>query len=621
MFRWKGIIFLAVLAGIFFLLTIFFTDAWLERQLETLGTNAVGAKVEIDGFDFSFSGLHIRWERLQVANPKKTMKNIMETGRCEFNMEFWPLLSKKVIIENVQVSNLRSDTDRETDGKIIKPKKKVEEKPSKPGIVSKTMDKLQDEIAKAPAFQLKDISTKVNLDSIFKIFNFQTPGKADSLKKDLTNRYASWEKRINDLDFQKEYKDNEKKINAIDINKIKTIDDVKRTVDTVTEVKKSVDSNVKLIKDTKSGLTGDLKLVKGSVTQIDDWIKSDYDRARSLARLPDFNAQNIGKFIFGKKLVDQLNQYLGYATQARYYANKMKSDKPKVEKPPRFKGQNIYFYNKNARPDFWIKKIDLSGQTVSQIELTGLVTNIVSDQRFINKTTDIHLKGSKEGGISASLDAVFNYLEQEPSEKFDLTYAGFSMNNTKLSDTKFLPNKLKTGVGSVESGFDFIGDRFEGKIKFVAQKLSFDFKNEPKPKDKIDQIIRSIVESIKMIDVIAELKASPDGYKFTLNSNIDDLIVKKINQIIKDEIEKAKRQIQERVDKEVQKYKKQAQDLIAQKEKQLQAEVDKYEKEFQKLKKTVDDKKKEVEKKADQEKKKAEDKVKDELDKQLKKIF
>ena len=123
MFRWKGIIFLAVLAGIFILLTIIFTDAWLEHQLESLGTSAVGAKVEIDGFDFSFSGLHIKWERLQVTNPKKTMKNIVETGHCEFNMEFWPLLSKKVIIENVQVSDLQSDTDRETDGALTKEEK------------------------------------------------------------------------------------------------------------------------------------------------------------------------------------------------------------------------------------------------------------------------------------------------------------------------------------------------------------------------------------------------------------------------------------------------------------------------------------------------------------------
>jgi uncharacterized protein (TIGR03545 family) len=195
MFRWKGIIFLAVLAGIFILLTILFTDAWLERQLESLGTNAVGAKVEIDGFDFSFIGLHIKWERLQVTNPKKTMKNIIDTGHCEFNMEFWPLLSKKVIIENVQVSDLRSDTDRATDGKIIK-KKKIEEekKPAKPGVVSKTLDKLTDEMAKAPAFQLKTLTTKVNLDSILKILDFKTPGRVDSLKTDLTTRYASWEK-------------------------------------------------------------------------------------------------------------------------------------------------------------------------------------------------------------------------------------------------------------------------------------------------------------------------------------------------------------------------------------------------------------------------------------------
>ena len=96
--------------------------AQLENKLENIGTSIVGAKVEIDGFDFSFSGLHIRWNRLQVTNPKNTWKNSVETGTCEFNMEFWPLLSKKIIIENIQLSDFKTNTDRENDGKIEKKK-------------------------------------------------------------------------------------------------------------------------------------------------------------------------------------------------------------------------------------------------------------------------------------------------------------------------------------------------------------------------------------------------------------------------------------------------------------------------------------------------------------------
>jgi len=123
MFRWKGILFLLALFGLFIILSIIFTDIWLESELEGLGNSIVGARVEIDNLDLSFTDLSISWDRLQVTNPKSTMKNMLETGNCEFDMEFLPLLSKKVIIENFAVTEVRTNTDRETDGKLSKEEK------------------------------------------------------------------------------------------------------------------------------------------------------------------------------------------------------------------------------------------------------------------------------------------------------------------------------------------------------------------------------------------------------------------------------------------------------------------------------------------------------------------
>ena len=153
--RWKGIIFLVVLIGIFVALSFILTDDWLERQLENIGTSVVGAKVEIDNLDFSLTGLHLRWSRLQVTNPKDTWKNIIETGKTECNFELLPLFSKKVVIENMQLSDLQTGTERATDGKIIKKaKKKKETKPKKPGFFAKTTEKLQKEVETAPAWNL-----------------------------------------------------------------------------------------------------------------------------------------------------------------------------------------------------------------------------------------------------------------------------------------------------------------------------------------------------------------------------------------------------------------------------------------------------------------------------------
>ena len=91
--RKKGIAALLIIAVIVIALIMIFTDQWLEKRLENLGSSIVGAKVEIDRLDVSLTGLHVRWDSLQVTDPKDTWTNMLATGKCEFDMEaFSPVL-------------------------------------------------------------------------------------------------------------------------------------------------------------------------------------------------------------------------------------------------------------------------------------------------------------------------------------------------------------------------------------------------------------------------------------------------------------------------------------------------------------------------------------------------
>ena len=606
MFRWKGVIFLAVLAGIFFVLSLIFTDRWLESKLENTGSSIVGAKVEIDGLDLSFSGMHLSWNRLQVTDPKNTWTNIIETGKCEFNMEFWPLFSKKVIIENFQISEVRSNTERETDGKI--PKKK---QPSKPGFIGKTINRLSDKVTDSASMQFSGYTQKVNVDSIMQLLDIRSIKRIDSLQNHLTQQYDGYQKKLAQMDLQKDFKRIEADIKSINVKKIKTIPQLQKSLKTADGAKNSIDSLTKVIQTTKKNLLTDLNSSKSSLTQVDDWINEDYERARSMAKLPDMSAQNIGRMVFGSQLINQLNKYLGYADKAREYSAKLKSDKPEKEEPPRLKGQNIYFYNKNARPDFWIRQIKLSGETTNQIKIEGTILNIVSDQRTIGKTTDIDITGSREDGAALDFNGVFNYLEEKPSEKFNLKFAGFSLAHTKLSSSKFLPNQVEKGVGAVESSLNLAGENIDGKIIFAANKLVFDFAD--KPKNKFDKIVRSIIKKTKKVDFVAKIKGRKDDLKFTLNSNLDDIFARNLKSVLNKEIEQAKQKIKSQIDKQVNKYREQLNQVVKKNEDQLKSELKKYEQMLNDKLKMTDAKKKEIEGQIDKEKSKVEKELKNKL--------
>ena len=578
--------------------------------MEKTASGLNGAKVEIDNLDFSFIGPRLSWDRLQITDPQKTMKNMVESGFCEFEMEFFPLLSKKVIIENIQLSGLRTNTDRESDGAIDKEDRIII---SQPNYVKETVNQLKKKVQETPVLQLAGQIKSANVDSILAILNITSIKKIDSLQKNLAAKYETWQKELTNLGYEKELEEIEQKVKSFDVKKLKGIEDYRSALNNVDKINSTISSVSKDFSNKKNNLQSDLSGLKSGITVVDDWVAADYKKALSMAKLPEINTKNMGQMIFGEMITGQFSQYLGYVGEARAYANKLKSDEPEKQSPPRLKGQDIYFYNQYARPDFWIKNIDLSGQTENHINLSGVVKNVVSDQRQIGFPTEIEVKGAGERGAKVEITGLLNYLEEVPKENFNVNYAGFSLANTKITKSKFLPGEIKKGLGKVESAVNLVGSNIEGKVKFTGANLAFDLSNLPKPKTKLDEIIHSVVKSIDMLDVVMKVNGKGNDLSFRINSNLDDLFVKKISSILSGEVNVAKEKLKSKIDAEVNKYKSQLNSVVAEKEKMIQSEIKKYEDKINEQKEAINKKKKEIEDKIKKEQGKQVDKVKDKV--------
>jgi uncharacterized protein (TIGR03545 family) len=257
--------------------------------------------------------------------------------------------------------------------------------------------------------------------------------------------------------------------------------------------------------------------------------------------------------------------------------------------------------------------LTLTGETSDQLKLKGEVLNITDNQTFIGKPTEAEISGTRNDGGKLSLNAVFDYRNELPMETYDVNYSGFSMANTQLSKSKMLPNKVKKGTGSVLTSLKLEGKSIKGKIDFVGDKLVFEFDKTKSKMNKIEQIIREVLEGIKKIEFIAYVSGTRDDLVFRLSSNLDEEISKGLKASVTREIEAAKKKIEQRIDKEVNKYRDQLNAVVKEKEAQLKTELDKYQKKVDQERAKVDAKKKEIEDKIDSEKKKLEKKAKNKL--------
>ncbi len=601
MIRWKGVLFLGIVIGIFVVLSLIFTDRWLEHRLEDAGSQIVGAKVEIDGLDFSFTKARLRWKRLQVTDPKHTMRNLFETGQCDLNLEFWPLLSKKIIVENFEISGFKPNTPRSSDGKLPrKPRGK-----SKAGVyLQKLAGKLEQNVARSTGIPLSGLNKKVNTDSLLKILKLQTPHKVDSLKKAIDASYRQWQNRLKNLRLESDLNEVQQQIRTIRPEKIKTLSQLQKTLKTLESVRKKLKSVSDSLQNTETDLKQELTRLRQSVQTVQQWIQEDYRRALSLAKIPQISKKNIAKILFGPTLVDRISRYLSYIRTARAYAAKIKSTQPKKEHPPRFKGQDIYFYSPNARPDFWIKQIKLSGQTGSGLQLSGQISDIVSDQRFINRPTVIRIQGAAKDGQSLSLQGTLNYLKEVPQESFEVRYLNFPLKDVRLSESPYLPQKLKHGSGTLLASLALNGDRINSTIKFVVTRLAFESSNKLRSRNIIAELMDDVLRKIQTLTLRVKISGTTDRLIFNVNSNLDDLLIREFQTRLSAEVAKAKQRIRSEIEKRTFRVRRDFEAFTAQKQRALQSELERYRKLLDQQKALLKQRQKEIEQRIAKEKKK-----------------
>jgi hypothetical protein len=91
-FRWKAIVplvlFLAVLVGSWLL----FADRLGRLALERGGTAALGAKVNVRSFHFSFGGGSVNVRGLVAGSPFDSMRNLVEADELTADLDLLPLL-------------------------------------------------------------------------------------------------------------------------------------------------------------------------------------------------------------------------------------------------------------------------------------------------------------------------------------------------------------------------------------------------------------------------------------------------------------------------------------------------------------------------------------------------
>ncbi|MCX6132447.1 MAG: TIGR03545 family protein [Ignavibacteriales bacterium] len=601
--RKKFIYFLFIPLVLLCLVVYLFIDGWVESGLESAGEGIAGARVEIDNLRVSLSPIAVQFSRLQVANRHDPWKNVFETGKVRFALNFGQLLRGKYIIETMEVNGVVLGTKRSTDGSLPKPPPTAGES----SILSEAAASLVHEAQKAPVFDLGKIRKELKIDSLLNVQNLRSVQYIDTLKHRVQEAGQQWQATLNDIEKSKQrVSEIQANIAAININELKTVESITAAVGNANNAYKGLTDLNETFKTRRTSVTDQINRLYASASTVDELARADYEMVKRLARLPDLSTQGIAKLLLGREILQKVNMYMSYVDFARTNIPKY-TPKPDYEPPARFKGKDIPFPADRAYPKWWIQKLAISGgedknQNPEFFNVKGEIRNITDNQRLTGLPLTIALAAAKARGSSFTIDASFDRRPEIPVDKYRVTASDLPGGDIAFGQADFLPSRITKAMINASADVTVPGDRFDTNVKMIFRKLSLVF--DRPPQNDVERLTRDVLASIAGFNVGLRMRNTSGPLDIALSTDLDEQLAARTKKVIGDELARLQNDIRTRVNQVIAEKRAEFEKLFNQKKEEALSQLRSYESLVNQNLSLLDAKKKELDARVDQAKKK-----------------
>lgn len=415
---------------------LIFKDPLIKKGLRSVMQSAFGAKVDIAYLHLGILDSNFTIRGLEVANRNNTMKNLFEIGGLSVNFDLLQLLRKRFVADEMSVTDVRVNTDRETDGALPEDYE---------GIVR--MERLKTQVAD---FTLEKTDVvKGSVTEIFAQYNPETLVKSfydqlsiPELVKDIESQMnvliPAWQEVPNQLtaSINKVMADGQA---AADFDWGSVQSDPTKIRDGIASIKSAVESATALYNETEQTmnmLQRDVNTVQSLADQTQRAVTADFNLVSGeINKIASFSIKEDGMNIlttsFEKILADLFGQYYPMVQELMVYVQDLSAksaakeqetvvveEKPAIQ---RYEGRNIEYSVDNI-PSFLIKKMHGSGVDGS-FSLSLDITDISSDMDKWGKPASISgVVG--HGAMTDSFSGTLDMRKSRTGDLVDLRYKG-----------------------------------------------------------------------------------------------------------------------------------------------------------------------------------------------------
>jgi uncharacterized protein (TIGR03545 family) len=364
------------------------------------------------------------------------------------------------------------------------------------------------------------------------------------------------------------------------------IESVRQTLKDVEEAKKRVEQ---LERSTRQGV----QLLGQGTQLLDQARQKDFAFAKSLLKLPTFDAPDIGSAFFGKVSIDRFKQALYWAELAQEYMPPGLLPRP-TPGPQRLRaaGHTIEFPRVQDFPQFLLEQGSLDFTIAGTGPIRGAyaatVRGVTSTPSLYGRPAVINVSRRAAGSALGSIDvrAVINHVTGRTVDSARARLRGVKLPSFQIPGVPF---RVDPGTGT--SNLDFVmrggGAQLVARWAIASQQVRWVADSADRPLNEIERLVWRVVSGLSNLEVVAELSGSVAAPKLSVQSNLDQAIAQRLKAVVGQEVARAERMVRSKVDSlvadKVEPVKRQIASVQAEATKRVQAERQRVDEVEQKL--------------------------------------
>ena len=490
-----------VLVGVFIWL---FVDQIIKVVIETKGTEAVGAKVELDGAHLRWWPVALELTQLQVTNPKQPMKNIIEAEYIDITPNVPMLWKQKIIIEDMVITGLQFFTERTTSGAIGTTI--VEDDTS----ISDTLATLTD--IDLPELTLPDPET------LLQEAQMNMQARLDNVNNTIDQLQRKWQQRLTQLPGKQQLSDYQTRLQQL--KKANIIEQLSG----IAQLSKDVQEQLATFQSLDKQIASDIAMVNKQFASMTNLPGEEINRLLSTVDLLQEQWQLLNHLIGGQQWQALLREYT--TLYQELLAGTGDEDVAPVDL--------------SAPPDFLIKNGDFTGSVAildHTIAFAGWLRNVTHQPRQWHEPATFQLDSvlqitPQQDNPTLSITGLLDHRTDVGNDEISFGLDHLLIDDYTLPENTPLIVNVRSAQVNSEGLIVVHGSSIAAEIDARLAAIEWDIQRDD-PEQQLNKtytIIAEALEEVALIELSLSINGELRNPTIVLTSNFDDIVANAVTQ-------------------------------------------------------------------------------------------